>query len=150
MSEKDPVFHIRRLFIDYKSFLNDQGWNDLLKRNISHALRHICMLLKPEGLRRRVQDVNMLGKCILKKDCNHFYMIVLAEAIVYDKSSSKELSGDSPRSCVPSVSEAVNINCTYKEKVREEQNHHDGYASSSTSFKSCYKWITMLVICLLV
>ena len=98
MSERDATYRVKSLFISYRKFLVSRNWEALIEKNPKMDIKHICMLLKPDRLQKKVESDLQLSKYELRKDWKGFFKYALKEAEVceryfplnqYSSSSSK-------------------------------------------------------------
>ena len=83
--ETKPKFRIKRLFIDYRRFMRERGWNDIVETAMEESTGHICGLLQPPALRTRVQTALSRKKGGIHNDWNKFFEFCLEEAVTVDR-----------------------------------------------------------------
>ena len=158
MSESDASFRIKSLFMTYHKFLCTKKWDSLISECPKVATGHICMLLKPERLRLKIESDLELTKKPLRKNWKGFCRYVTQEAVLFDKyagsdalsarceerrqpSSARTTSGSSKAPGMPSTKSPSSGNNANKNKQngvssnKQKEDSSEEYSSKGDSKK---------------
>ena len=85
VNEPDPKLRVLGLFADYKKFLRQKKYEELVSANPTVAVGHICSLLRPHALRTKIVNDLALHQAPLRKDWKQFFAYVVAKAVACDE-----------------------------------------------------------------
>ena len=97
--EADPELRMINAFADYDKFLRRRNLECITQNNPKLATSHICSILRPMALRRKVESDLAIHKAELKRDWQKFFDYVIEEAVACDRFVSvKDAEGFKPGS----------------------------------------------------
>lgn len=85
LQEPDSKLRILNLFADYKTFLRQKNMSSLLTDNPRLAVEHICMVIRPTTLRRKIESDLQVGMYSLRKVWKAISYHVLEKAVICDQ-----------------------------------------------------------------
>ena len=83
--EEDPELRIMNLFSQYDLFLAGRNLPSLTKNNTKLCISHICSVLKPDALKKKIEADLQVQYSYLRKDWLGFFEHVTNEAVECDK-----------------------------------------------------------------
>ena len=104
VSELDPRLRVISLFTDYKTFLREKNIEGIITDNPKVAVEHICSLLRPPTLKKKIENDLALHKTPLRKDWKKFFQYVVEKAVACNEFVDAHEKQEQSRS--PSVNKA--------------------------------------------
>jgi len=119
VNESDPKMRIKMLFVDYKNFLRNRNWEELIDSNPKLAISHIVSLLKPTALKETIENDLALGKHDMRKQWLPFFRHLVKSAVDFDRYVSVKFVGST---CATKTKDRVDkdkVNITDKNKTKD-------------------------------
>lgn len=140
MNEPDAAFRIRALLFAYHKFLSQRHWESIIETNPKVAVGHICSLLKPPGLKSRIEGTLQLSKKHLRKDWHGFCQYIENEAVQFDRYVSENLpesSSSSLKNTKNNKSKASIVGGKHlsDKKPPNDKQHHQGNIRTKNELK---------------